>query len=799
MTAIDAESLNNLVDRLFMLPEELKKLKQFLLWKYQKKEGAKKPSKIPFYSNGIIRHGIQGNPDDLSNLVTFQEAAAVLESGHYDGVGIAKLQGDGLVGLDLDGCIDEGRLKPELIPLIDGTYCERSPSGKGARAFYFGTYNDCKDHNLGIEVFCNKGFLTLTADLLAPHPIIAMPDSVKQLLDNIFNRTNRSNANRHHKIIKAFQDDPIYNQLKSRGLVRKEHGDGRIGITCPFDSEHTTGDGDSDCVYFPAHTHGFINGHFHCFHAHCENRDDQEFLTALKIEANIVGSSQPEEWEKPIPFDKLEATPINPDVVPEPLKGFCMAVSESIQVPFELSFMGALGAVSAAAQGKYSVFVKEDYSEPLNLYILGVLPPGERKSATMVKCKEPLNRWEIDQALKMEPEIRAAMSERSTRQKAIDSLRNQAGKQKDNLDGLIQEVKELENSLPDVPVIPRIFIDDATPEALAYFMSRYDNRAANLDAEGGIFEIISGLYSNAKMPNLNIWLKSWSGESVTVDRRTSDTIYVESPALTLCLMIQPEVLYDIGNKPGFRGRGLLGRFLYVLPESRLGKRCIETVPISCATEKRYSDMLLRLVEASWKVEENNRKVSNQITLSREARRHWIQFAEYIESKLGPDGPFAYMTDWAGKLQGQAIRLAGLYHVAQTPWPASVPIAQDTMDSALELALILAEHARIAFGKMGADPAIVCAQKLLKWITKEKVNHFSARDALNIVKGDHRFSKMEQVQAGLETLEERCFIRPMAINENKNQRGNNGKKTRGRKPSPKYEVNPLAHNSQNSQI
>jgi hypothetical protein len=48
--------------------------------------------------------------------------------------------------------------------------------------------------------------------------------------------------------------------------------------------------------------------------------------------------------------------------------------------------------------------------------------------------------------------------------------------------------------------------------------------------------------------------------------------YVKQPAVTVALTMQPDVLVRLMDTPGFRGRGLLGRFLYAMPPSLLGRR-----------------------------------------------------------------------------------------------------------------------------------------------------------------------------------------------------------------------------------
>ena len=115
-----------------------------------------------------------------------------------------------------------------------------------------------------------------------------------------------------------------------------------------------------------------------------------------------------------------------------------------------------------------------------------------------------------------------------------------------------------------VPTMPRILADDTTPEALSTVMAAQDGRLAVISAEGGIFDIIGGRYS--RMPNFDIYLKAHAGDEIRVDRVGRKPEHIEHPALTLALAVQPAVLRTIADREGFRGRGLLARFLFVFAD-----------------------------------------------------------------------------------------------------------------------------------------------------------------------------------------------------------------------------------------
>ena len=126
-----------------VVPAELKRLPIWLLWKAVKKTGKVKPDKVAYYASGAVRSGTQGTPEDVANLVTFDEALAAYNGAkrRYAGIGIALLSGMGIGALDLDNCIDASG-KPvsdlnvqRILKACKDCYIERSPSGLGLRVF----------------------------------------------------------------------------------------------------------------------------------------------------------------------------------------------------------------------------------------------------------------------------------------------------------------------------------------------------------------------------------------------------------------------------------------------------------------------------------------------------------------------------------------------------------------------------------------------------------------------------------------------------------------------------------------
>jgi primase-polymerase (primpol)-like protein len=150
------------------IPKELKERKAWLLYKVtQIVPQTGKFNKIPAYAKTLQqRSGTQGNPSDLANLCTWDELWPVfLDKVGFAGVGLAMLSQFELVALDADKCVTNGQIREDVLEITRNTYREFSPSKTGIRCFWLGKADDGKNHDLGFELFHNKGFVTVTGSV----------------------------------------------------------------------------------------------------------------------------------------------------------------------------------------------------------------------------------------------------------------------------------------------------------------------------------------------------------------------------------------------------------------------------------------------------------------------------------------------------------------------------------------------------------------------------------------------------------------------------------------------------------
>lgn len=507
--------------------------------------------------------------------------------------------------------------------------------------------------------------------------------------------------------------------------------------------------------------------------------DDGLERVRVVIEKAREGKAQtmPEEWSVPVPFTAHTLPKLDAANLPPVLGDFCAGLAEEKQVPVEIAVAMSLATLATAAQGRYSVRIREGYTEPMNLYTLCPLEPANRKSAVVEVCTAPLKEWEKWMAERMAPEVKEARSKRLTMEKTIEAKRNKATKcvTMQEIDGLQKEILALEEQLPEVPVIPRLLADNTTPEALAVLMENMGGCIAIITAEGGIFDILAGMY-NKGTPNLDLFLKGHSGDAFRVDRRMATPVILDNPRLTIGISPQPITLAERSASKVFRGRGLDGRFLYFMPESLLGRRKLEPAPMNPAVKSRFHDKVRGILPSRWS---SDMPEPVALELSPEAYQLWLAFAGEVEKGLAPGGEFDGMNDWGGKLAGAVVRIAGLFHLVTYDRPEELKITPGTMQQAVYLGALLTEHAKAAYALMGTDETIEGAKKVLEWIRRQAAERFSTQECWQAVRG--YFRHMPPLLEALKELEERSFIKEVSVE----------KQGAGRKARPDYLVNPAA--------
>ncbi len=483
-----------------------------------------------------------------------------------------------------------------------------------------------------------------------------------------------------------------------------------------------------------------------------------------------------ESWEPPLSLDRSSDLPAFPvEVLPASLAAFVEAEAVATQTPPDMAALFGLTALATVAGGRVTVEPRPGWVEGVNLFGAVAMEPGSRKSAVQRDMTAPVLEYERDLAVAARPDLADAASRRRVAEASLARLEKAvAGAGPETRAGVEQERSAAAVALAEltVPVEPRLFTADATPEALASLLFAHGGRMAVLSAEGGIFELMAGRYSNG-VPNLDVFLSGHAGDLLRVDRKGRPTEYVERPALTIGVAVQPAVLRKAGRVPEMSGRGLLDRFLYALPPPNVDFRNMDPPPVPDAIRDRYA-ATVRTLAASLD------GCAGPVTLrfTPDAGAVLAAWSTELEPRRRPDADLGHIQGWAAKLDGATVRIAGLLHLADhvtDGWGR--PIEADTMQAAVEIGRYLVAHALAVFDYMGADPRLEAARRIGRWIVATHQATFTKREAFRALRGQALFATIDRLTAGLAALDDHGWVRPLAP-----ERGPG-------RPTARYETNP----------
>lgn len=484
-------------------------------------------------------------------------------------------------------------------------------------------------------------------------------------------------------------------------------------------------------------------------------------------------------WDAPIPVGADVAGPeLALEVLPSPVREHVEAVAEVVDIAPDFVAACDLGVLGAAGGRRAEVAIGETHVEPVNLYMLPALGPGERKVALRT-IAAPLEAAEGALAEEKHEALLRNQAERAVATRRCDHLERTAARAQDPGEraAAVAEVAELRASMPEELVPPRLLIDDATPEATARVLAEQGGVCAVVSEEAGsLFEVLAGKYQQGQ-PALDVHLKAYDGGEVRVHRISREPLRVPGACLSIVTTPQPTLLDRIAELPDFHGRGLLGRLCIVLPESRVGTRMYRNRRLPEAVEQSWHDLVLGLARRPV------RRVGEvpRIRLEGEALDVWARYADAMERAQAEGGRYAGIRDWASKHAGRAARIAGLLHLVryaglEDPWtPALVP---EDVAAAWAVADWLAEHALVAYERMGSTPEERLARRVLRWLRERGHESVSLRD---VHRAHQDVGRADALHPALEVLEGRGYLRRLQEPERRPQGG--------RPPSRRWAVHP----------
>nr|WP_237530113.1 YfjI family protein [Streptomyces sp. SID5770] len=492
-------------------------------------------------------------------------------------------------------------------------------------------------------------------------------------------------------------------------------------------------------------------------------------------------------WEDPLPVPRSVLPPFPTDLLGVSLAAWVRAQGASLNVSDDLLGLSSLGSISAALGGRVQVNVKPGWeAENVCLYCLGLADSSARKTPALDAASAPmrarigqLREDKLATVEENEQEIRITEKELASVEQAVASGK----KDKDEARAVLDRLRDLREK----PGLPKAFVGDVTLEALGKVMGENGGRMALHESEAGFFKACAGLYGNGRA-DITLVLKAYSGTGHEIDRVGRGHSWMARTALTLTLIIQPGVVEHMEkDNPEFKSSGFLNRFIFALPQP-MPPGTFDTPGVPSDIANAYNARIERLVDTIWTSE-----TVRTMELTAAARKVFAEFYNDIEKAKVDGGQLHDISEWAGKLAGQIIRIAACLALYENH--AAAEIDEAVMTRAIGLAPYLQAHARAAFALMSRDgdggrkllrdildrlPDLLDEQKT---VTLRKVREsFRGRRAT----GSLGAVDAEAAKEALDELEELGWIAEIPAPPRKPGQ-------RGQKPSPKYDVHPWIYN------
>ena len=404
-----------------------------------------------------------------------------------------------------------------------------------------------------------------------------------------------------------------------------------------------------------------------------------------------------------------------------------------------------LGVMASAIGAGISIEIKPDWREPCIIWTAVVASSGSKKTPAMSLS---LNALLELQRLLIEPILK-------TYEREVASARQQGIRP------------------PRKPILPRLAVNDSTPEALLECGAQ--NPFGVLLFVDELAGLLGGFdrYSKAKSAEVSVYLEAYGGKPKVVDRKKGGMLQVERWAVSIIGTIQPGALARAFGREHY-DNGLAFRFLFDQPPA-LPRRFSPNSP-----PEEQLEVFKRLLAAQTQLRKRYPK-GHAAPLSQGAFDLFRDFCNEIGEEI--DRGTEIERSILSKIEGATARIALVLSVSAdllaNPRGELSPISAETMRSAIWLGRHYAEQARAIHRDAITQEVDHRANSLVRILQRLGVASTTREILQNSSK---KFQSVEDVEGALNALIRQGRIEKLPAEESRGP---------GRPAGPRYQLRPSA--------
>jgi len=353
--------------------------------------------------------------------------------------------------------------------------------------------------------------------------------------------------------------------------------------------------------------------------------------------SRIVKKQKPIEDKEVIKINTAELNfPI--DIFPKDIQDYMIECNQTLDSSIDYMGCSMLWMLSVIVGNSIQIEVKRGWYEVCNIWIAIVGKAGIGKTPSISNIIYPLQRINskrIKEYIKQYDKFTA-----------YEKLTAEQQKQH-------EEVKK--------PIKNQFIANDITLEALV------DLHQESKNAVGVFKDELAGWFKDMNKyragSDLEFWLSSWSGKSVSMNRKTAKSSFVEKPFIPVLGGIQPAILensYTEENKEN----GFVDRMLVSMPELIIDD--YNNNEMSIATIQWYESLIVGFYEyvkhTFIEYDEDFEIVVKNAKLNSEAKKEWERIFNEITNVQNSDDENEYMKSMLPKQKSYIPRFALLLHI-----------------------------------------------------------------------------------------------------------------------------------------
>lgn len=434
-------------------------------------------------------------------------------------------------------------------------------------------------------------------------------------------------------------------------------------------------------------------------------------------------------WKTPVPLEfniETSAPPYPVDALPDDIKKPVLSYQGYGQQPTALIACTALANVSLACQALANVARDKLLISPVSLFFITAAQSGERKTMIDKSFSQGIREWQEKTRDRLMPSVITAMAAHSAWKAERDGILKQI-KQVENPDlikGLQAHFTELSLHEPLIPLLPELFFEDITQEALIHSLSKEWPSSSLWSDEGGLVLSGGGMQTNA-IKFITTLNRLWDGNAFKTHRKTSKNIFVHHRRFTLSLMIQPFLLEHLLKKQDSVARqsGFLARVLVTQPVSSMGNRYYQDPPTTLTELDKFHKKIMGCLDTTLDLDHRGCHNIPKLQFSTSAKKKWISFFNSIESGINKLNQWQSIQDVASKSAENVARLAALFHLFLGK---TGDIKAESIEQASEIIYWHLLEAKRIFSPIEPHEKYQEAQKMLVWLKTRNVTETSSR-------------------------------------------------------------------------